>query len=269
VVLDIACGSGYGTELLAKTAKKVYGVDVDEQAVAYASQYFAAKNIAYKIGDGVSIPLEDNSVDVVVTFETIEHIQDYKTFIKEIKRVLKPDGLAVVSTPNDLEFAEGNHFHIHEFTYSELISLLRRDFANIDSYYQATWKYVAIGPDSLLQQSGELQLPTLNLAPPMAREYLYFYLVCSNRDITEKIKPLGSLGEHYSDRQIRGRQAQFAETLQKTELELQRLRGRYNKQAEALKHARSELTAIMNSRAYRLARHLARAKQGLTRHVRK
>jgi ubiquinone/menaquinone biosynthesis C-methylase UbiE len=196
-VLDIASGSGYGTKVIAETAKKVYGVDVDEPSINYAREHYGGKNIEYLVGDGESIPLPDDSVDVVVTFETIEHIKDYKRFIKEIDRVLRPDGLAIVSTPNDLEFAEGNHFHLHEFQYEELVGLLRQDFKFIDSYYQTTWKYVAVGDEAFMQAKSIVDAKTLNMCPTPRDQYLYFYLLCSNRKITEKITPLAALGEHY------------------------------------------------------------------------
>ena len=102
LVLDIASGSGYGTQMLAQVASKVYGVDNNEEAIKYARKNFSAANIEYKLGNGEMIPMEDDSVDVVVTFETIEHIQDHTRFLREIKRVLKPDGLLLISTPNDL-----------------------------------------------------------------------------------------------------------------------------------------------------------------------
>jgi ubiquinone/menaquinone biosynthesis C-methylase UbiE len=202
IVLDIASGSGYGTQILAETAQKVYGVDVNERAVNYSQKHFGGKNIEYLVGDGEKIPLPTHSVDVVITFETIEHIADYKKFVKEIKRVLRPDGLAIVSTPNDIEFAEGNHFHLHEFTYDELVDMLREDFTNIDPYYQGTWKYVAVGTQEVFERSGDIQLRTLNVAPKPPEQQLYFYLVCSNRQITEKIESIAALGEHYSDRKL-------------------------------------------------------------------
>ena len=96
-------------------------------------------------GSGTNIPIGNKSVDVVTTFETIEHIDDYESFIKEIKRVLKPDGLAIISTPNDLEYGEGNHFHIHEFEHKELLTLIEKYFKNTKSYFQSTWKSVLMG----------------------------------------------------------------------------------------------------------------------------
>ncbi len=202
VVLDIASGSGYGTKMLAKTAKHVYGVDINETAINYSQKHFNAKNIEYLVGDGVSIPLPDNSVDVVITFETIEHIKDYTKFIDEVMRVLKPDGLAVVSTPNDVEFAEGNHFHLHEFEYKELVDLLKKDFKNIDPYFQSTWKYVAVDTAESFENKGSVDIELLNLAEKKPSQHLYFYLLCSNRKIIESIKPIAALGEHYSDRTL-------------------------------------------------------------------
>jgi 2-polyprenyl-3-methyl-5-hydroxy-6-metoxy-1,4-benzoquinol methylase len=253
VVLDIACGSGYGTQLLAKKAKKVYGVDVDKDTVEYAKKNFGATNVVYKLGDGVAIPLDDNSVDVVVTLETIEHIENYDKFIDEVKRVLKPDGLAIVSTPNDLEFAEGNHYHVHEFEYKELKQLLKKDFKFVDSYYQATWKYVAIGKQELMESETKTKLDTLNLAPLKPDQYLYFYMLCSNRGITEKIEPLAALGGHYSDRRIakeRGVQQEHTQGLETV----------IKNHEETMRNLNVELQNIKNSKSYRLARSLAKAK---------
>lgn len=267
VVLDIASGSGYGTQMLAKYAKKVYGVDVSEEAIEYSKANFGAENVEYKVGDGESIPLEDNSVDVVVTFETIEHIKDYNRFMDEVMRVLKPDGVAIVSTPNDREFAEGNHFHLHEFEYSELVKLLDKRFKNIEPYFQATWKYVNVGPASLLKQE-EINVPTLNLAPLDKEQSLYFYLICSNRKITEKIEPIAALGGHYSDRRIIGDQMSYLHELEVRLNMLNELQEKYNadvsERDQRLEHLEREMKDIKSSRSYKLAHKLASAKRKMT-----
>ena len=201
VVLDIASGSGYGTQLLSKHAKKVYGIDVSQEAVDYSNQYFPGENIEYIVGDAEVIPLEDESVDLVVTFETIEHVKNYKLFLTEIKRILRPGGVVIVSTPNDLEFAEGNHFHLHEFQYEELLDLLKDFYKHIHSYYQATWKSVAIGEVDFLSGQKDSTITVQNLAPVQPSQYLYFYLVCSDEEIKNQIKPAVAFGAHYSDRQ--------------------------------------------------------------------
>jgi len=201
IVLDIACGSGYGSKLLSSKASHVYGVDIDKKTVEYAKQEFNSKNITYLVGNGENIPLNDDSVDVVVTFETIEHIDNYKKFLDEISRVLKSNGLAIVSTPNDIEFAEGNHFHLHQFKYKELEALLRKKFKYTESYFQGTWKYVAVGSRENLE-GREINLKTLNLSPKTEDQYLYFYILCSNKKLEQKVQPIAAIGEHYSDRTV-------------------------------------------------------------------
>jgi len=242
VVLDIASGSGYGTQLLGETAQYVYGVDVNERSVTYAQANYARDNVEYKVGDGEKIPLPDNSVDVVITLETIEHIEDYKKFLDEVDRVLRPDGLAIVSTPNDLEFAEGNHFHLHEFQYQELKDLLKEHYDYIDSYFQATWKYVSIGTQEMFESEGLVDAPTISYSAKKPEQYLYFYLLCSKRKIVEIVKPVGLLGEHYSDRQL----------VQEKSID--------NDKVQALQ---DELSAIKTSRSYMLARKLAVIKSKL------
>jgi ubiquinone/menaquinone biosynthesis C-methylase UbiE len=260
VALDIASGSGYGTQILGQTAKKMYGVDVSKEAVAYAQKTFKSPNVEYMVGDGVKIPLDDNSVDVVVTFETIEHIENYQQFIKEIKRVLKPDGLALISTPNDLEFAEGNHFHVHEFEYDELMKTVRKDFTYIDPYFQSTWKYVAIGDKDMIEKKGTTTIETLNLAPLKQAQHLYFYLVCSNRKITEKEKvtPIAATGQHYSERQAI---SDYLSTVAELERRQKQIDGTQDHikglEAENAQLA-GELRDIKASRSYRAARRLSR-----------
>lgn len=256
VVLDIACGSGYGTKLLAQNAKKVYGVDIDKDTVAYAEKHYGAKNIEYRVGDGESIPLEDNSVDVVITFETIEHIKDYKRFMDEVRRVLKPDGLAVVSTPNDLEFAEGNHYHLHEFTYDELKDMLKKDFKYIDSYYQATWKYVAIGDEKSLRKEGPVTMPLESYSAPNPDQYLYFYLLCSNRKITERVESKGALGEHFSDRHYIGIEMQHEQNLKDYKKVVSELQRKVESLAHENQSLNSQLLHIRNSKVYQAARRL-------------
>jgi 2-polyprenyl-3-methyl-5-hydroxy-6-metoxy-1,4-benzoquinol methylase len=202
VVLDIASGSGYGTALLAESATKVFGFDASADAVRYAADHFGAENIEFRVADASQIPLPDNSVDVVVTFETIEHIENYRAFASELARVLKHDGVAVVSTPNDLEFVEGNHFHLHQFEEEELLTLLGEHFPHIIKHYQATWKYVAIGTLESMSDADYLPGRTLNLSPLQKDECLYFYFLCSAEEMVSVVDPIAAVGEHYSDRAL-------------------------------------------------------------------
>ena len=257
VALDIASGSGYGTKILAETAANVYGVDVNEDAVKYAKKTYQAPNVEYRVGDGVKIPLDDNSVDVVVTFETIEHIENYQQFVKEIKRVLKPDGLALISTPNDLEFAEGNHFHVHEFTYDELFKMVKKDFKFIDPYFQSTWKYVAIGDKKMIESKNITNIETLNLAPLEQKQHLYFYLLCSNRDITEKVEPVGAMGQHYSERQAIGDYLSTVAELEKRQQQIESGQTRLSSLEAENAQLAQELQAVKESRSFKAARRLS------------
>jgi ubiquinone/menaquinone biosynthesis C-methylase UbiE len=202
IVLDIASGSGYGTAILSEQAKKVYGVDVSKDSIAYAKEHYGAKNIDYLVGDGNKIPLQDSSVDVVITFETIEHIEDYEGFLYEIKRVLKPEGLLILSTPNDLEFAEGNHFHVHEFTYKELHKLVKKHFKHVEAYFQGTWTYTALLPEKLIATEWSQSIQTSNVAPLSLDKALYFFLICSTQKTTANLELLGAISGHYSERKI-------------------------------------------------------------------
>lgn len=202
IVLDIASGSGYGSHILAQSAKEVIGVDVSKDAIEYSKKYYASNNIRYLKGDGSVIPLEDNSVDVVTSFETIEHIKDYIFFMEEVKRVLKADGVFILSTPNELEFAEGNHFHLHEFEQEELSSLAKKYYANVEHYFQSTWKGNLIGRKKDMSTEWEKEINVNQLDPIEDERFLYFYFLCSDREIDEVIRPVFTISQHTSDRQV-------------------------------------------------------------------
>ena len=91
-VLEIACGEGYGSALLAKSARRVTGVDIAEVAVEHARQRCQAENLEFVTGSCAAIPLGDGAVDVVVSFETIEHHAEQETMMREINRVLRFPG---------------------------------------------------------------------------------------------------------------------------------------------------------------------------------
>lgn len=127
-VLDIASGEGYGSALLAQGAINVVGVDIAADAVAHAKAMYQADNLEFKIGSCAAIPLPDHSVDIVVSFETIEHHYEHDAMMREIKRVLVPGGLLVISSPDRLEYSDkpgyNNPYHIKELYRAEFKTLL-------------------------------------------------------------------------------------------------------------------------------------------------
>jgi ubiquinone/menaquinone biosynthesis C-methylase UbiE len=219
-VLDIACGSGFGSKILSGSAKSVIGVDVSKPAVEYAKSKYPARNIEYKVGDATEIPIDDQTIDVVASFETIEHIKDYRKFLREIKRVMKPDGLLVVSTPNDLEFSEGNQFHEHEFTRDELLKLVGGFFSNKREYFQGTWVANAILDNKSFTKTAEMEAKTLQLAPKELAQALYFFILCSDREIDEKIEPVVAISQHWSIKDLMGREQELANRINSLESDL-------------------------------------------------
>jgi SAM-dependent methyltransferase/predicted nuclease with TOPRIM domain len=142
-VLDLACGEGYGSAFLAETAASVLGVDIDRDTVEQAAVKYKRDNLRYRQGDAARIPLEDRSVDAVVSFETIEDIDEtlQHQFLKEINRVLKEDGILIMSTPNKAVYSDRydyfNEFHIHEFYLDEFLDFLRAYFPFVKLYQQS------------------------------------------------------------------------------------------------------------------------------------
>lgn len=132
VVLDIACGTGYGTKFLSARAKSCIGIDISADSVAYAKEKFSVNNVEFKEGSITKIPLEDKSIDVLVSFETIEHVDDeaQNLAMKEYKRVLKDDGILFISSPNIdcWDHNPNNPFHLKEFVTHDFIEFLNKDF---------------------------------------------------------------------------------------------------------------------------------------------
>jgi SAM-dependent methyltransferase len=135
VVADVACGEGYGSALLGSVAQRVFGVDISPEAVAHARMAYPRDNVEYRVGDCAAIPLPDRSVDLVVSFETIEHHARHAEMLAEFKRILKPDGTLMISSPNKEEYSDIPHYqnpyHVKELYLDEFLALLRAHFRNL------------------------------------------------------------------------------------------------------------------------------------------
>lgn len=140
-VLDLASGEGYGAYMYAQTAEYVLGVDIDKQSIKHARSRYMRKNLQFKIGDMTNVPVEDEKVfDVIVCYEAIEHIKQHEKLISEVKRLLKEDGLFIVSTPNKLHYTDEtdyhNPFHPKELYFDEFRDLINSSFKNVAFYGQ-------------------------------------------------------------------------------------------------------------------------------------
>lgn len=182
VVLDAACGLGYGTAVLAACSPgaRFIGVDLDEESTHYANANFAAQNpaISYQACDVTNLSfLADHSVDVVVSFETIEHIHDYDTFLAEVKRVLKPDGRFVGSVPNlwcDETGKDPNPYHFHVFDWNKLKAAIEKYFIVDDRVAQ-----IAGGGFKLWNGSRVMQSIPVNNPGPIETEW-WIISACAN-----------------------------------------------------------------------------------------
>jgi SAM-dependent methyltransferase len=152
-VLDLGIGTAYGAAYLSGMASSLTGIDIDVQAVEEAKALYQAPHLTFLAGDLASQKFDGGTFDAVVMFEVIEHIakDEQPALLQEIRRVLKPGGLLLMSTPDHErtpEFSEENPYHIGELTAEELDTLLSSEFAYSDIYSQE------INAASIIWQAG-------------------------------------------------------------------------------------------------------------------
>ncbi len=140
VVLDVACGEGYGTYMLSKCVKKAIGVDISNQAIEHAKNKYVADNLVFINSNALQIPLESNQFDTIISFETLEHLVEHDKLIEEYKRLLKSTGLLILSTPDKRFYSKDvpNPFHLKELDLEELDFLMSKYFAYTNYIYQKT-----------------------------------------------------------------------------------------------------------------------------------
>lgn len=142
VVLDSGCGTGYGAYELSKSARKVIGIDIAKEAIDFCRNNYTKANIEFLEMDIRSIKFDSQSFDCVVSFETLEHIYEQEQFLQEVKRVLKPGGILIISTPDKENYRkrfvgdDQNRFHKKELSRDEFNRLLERYFTIRQVYGQ-------------------------------------------------------------------------------------------------------------------------------------
>ncbi len=181
-VLDVAAGSGYGAALLASRARRVCCFDIDWEAVRHGRDAFARENVFFFCADAAALPFASRSMDVVLAFEVIEHLADQAGMVSELARVTRPDGMALISTPNRAVYTDArryaNPFHVHEFYREEFVALLHSQFPHVRLMEQ----HVRAG--SLIQaeracgsESEIISEPALDERRPVV-EPMYFLAQC-------------------------------------------------------------------------------------------
>lgn len=138
-VLDWGCNNGYGLPILARSAKRVGGVDTNEACVAEARRLHPEFSEDIWLYDGVNIPVTERFWDIVVSFQVIEHVPNVKAYVDDIVRVMKDTGIALFTTPNRLirlddDMKPWNEFHVTEFSAAQLASTLRDSFRYVQIF---------------------------------------------------------------------------------------------------------------------------------------
>jgi ubiquinone/menaquinone biosynthesis C-methylase UbiE len=147
-VLDAGCGVGYGAAILARAgARRAVGVDRSPEAISNAADR-VGDLAEFVIGDLMDLPFPDDSFDLVTCFEAIEHVSNREVALDELRRVVRPEGVLAISSPNRDVYLPGNPHHIHEFTPAELEEALGRRFANVRLYRQQANVASSITDDS-------------------------------------------------------------------------------------------------------------------------
>jgi SAM-dependent methyltransferase len=204
-VIDVACGEGYGSALVAGVAADVVGVDIDAHAVAHAAATYAStSNLRFVEGSATALPLPDACAGAVVSFETIEHLDaaDQPRMIAEFARVLAPGGLLVLSSPNRPEYSEArnyvNPYHRCELDRDGLARLLAPAFPASRWYRQRRYLGSALwaeeGREDFELWSGDAE----ETSPAMPPEAMYFVVVAARNQAA--LPPPGPAISLYSDR---------------------------------------------------------------------
>jgi O-antigen biosynthesis protein len=140
-VIDLGSGEGYGSSLLAGTAARVLGIEIDPLAVEHARLNYRAPNLEFREGSVLKLDdLEPGSFDVAVCFEVIEHISDHDKLVSSVARLLRPGGVFVVSTPDrevyNASLGHVNPYHLKELDKDEFSTLLYKHFSHVTLYGQ-------------------------------------------------------------------------------------------------------------------------------------
>lgn len=187
-ILDAACGEGFGSSILANSAKHVWGIDISDEAIAYAKENYQKSNLNYKQGSIEKLDFEDNCFDIVVSFETIEHVEEniQKKFLNEIRRVLKKDGILVMSTPDKYLHTDlpnhKNPFHVKEFYFNEFELFLKECFSYVELFNQTIDNY------GLIINYDKKNRKDIKMINDQQNDVFgkYIIAVCSNAPISNK-----------------------------------------------------------------------------------
>lgn len=188
-VLDAGCGAGYGSAELARMASGVIGVDRSAEAIAFARNRYQAPHLRFEEGDCLALPVADGSIDLVVAFEVIEHLENWRGFLREAHRTLAPAGQFIVSTPNKRYYSESrggagpNPFHVHEFEFEEFKAELEKVFPHVSLFLENHTEGVVFQPAG----AAEVEITAesrVDGSGSLPQESHFFVAVCALRPQT-------------------------------------------------------------------------------------
>jgi SAM-dependent methyltransferase/uncharacterized coiled-coil protein SlyX len=206
-VLDAGCGTGYGSAEF--HARAVAAIDLSSEAVAHAATHYARAGAFFAAASCAALPFRDAVFDLVVSFEVIEHLPDYRALLSEARRVLKPGGIFLVSTPNRAYYAESraqagpNPFHVREFDYPEFSQILSDFFPHVEIWAQNHTDAIVFAPASpagaTLESSGTADPRTAHFflaacsSQPIASRPLFAWLPSAANTLRERELHIGHL----------------------------------------------------------------------------
>lgn len=242
-VLDCACGTGYGLEMYAAAgAAAVTGVDVDPEAVEIAKGRYG-KAAAVLQGDLGKLPLEDDSFDLVTCFETIEHVENAEQGIAELRRVLKPGGILIISSPNPDVYVGHNEHHVHEFRPAELAEAVGRHFAATALYEQRAWLGSSIAASAALAADDLAATDVLRLRGDENEGPIYSIVVAADA-APPALEDLLAVGEAFEARWWEGQVENVRKDAIKAFEDGNKALQRLNEASVALVDANQELAQI-------------------------
>ena len=264
VVLDIASGAGYGTNLIATSAKQVTGVDYSKEAIEYSKGLYKSKNLEFIQGDAQNLPLDDKAFDVVVSLETIEHLQDPEKFVNEFSRVLKPGGVFIVSTPNDDEYIEGNEFHLHEFHLGDLRKLIQKYFKKSEFYYQGSYFAAGLYSEDVFKNGGYWQGSVAKTFGQKPSKAIYFQVVASDEQVP-KLLETTIVADAWSTKDDLARDAAIRADRQVTVAQIEAANQEMERITKVVSQLSSELADIKTSYSWKVVERLREIKSRLRR----
>jgi SAM-dependent methyltransferase len=186
-VLDVASGEGYGAAFLSTVATHIHGVDIDPDTVRQASRKYAAcANLRFVQASCTALPFPERSFDVIVSFETIEHIdgESQVRMLEEFDRLLKPEGIVILSSPNKAEYSDArearNEFHVQELYRDELARLLARHFEATRWFSQRIQCWSGIWSDSPASAPIEaLSIDDASVRPYGSPQAMYYVVLAA------------------------------------------------------------------------------------------